>query len=268
MNSIMIIGGNEPYPEGLAIGYRTALSNFQLHAEYNLQSFWGVDYNLMRSAMQKSDNATIRRLLNGCLSESSRLEFPFIVFASPEMYFWERQLRVYPSRGQILQLVPAVKDYIATWLLPQVTDAHLGVIGSAEGVALFTDIVDSSVATRHLRYSYGTPSQQTIDRLTGLRYAKSPPDLQQARALCTTAIADITAQSDLDGIIVADLETERWLKGQSYHEHLAELAAHNRLHIQYYCPEHQHSIFILSAMQALVALMARECSYPRILDFK
>lgn len=269
MSSIMIISGNEPYPECFVAGYRTAFNCHNANkqnAEYNLQTLWSVDYDLMRTAMQKQDEMTIYRILNGCLSESSRLEFPFVAFTSPEMYFWAQTLQLYPVRGQIIRLVSAIKAYICEYLLPQKSQAKLGIVGSSESAKLFSELPDYSVATRQLQYSFCSPNAQIVSDLTALRYAKKPPDITQAHHVCRSAIDDIIENYHVDGIILADLEVERWLKSQNYLEHLTEVASHQRLYTIQYDPLHQQKIFILSAMQALISGMARDCSYSRIPD--
>lgn len=270
-SSIAIIGGNEPFPECFVAGYRTAFNQFaaDASAEYNLRNIWGIDQTLMRTAMRQGDEQTIKRIINGCYAESSLLEFPYVAFAAPEMYYWEQKLEIYPQRGQLIRIVPAVKLYINTQILPKCKHAHLGVIGSNDSIRLFTELPDIAVATRQLRYQFYSPNPQLLARITSLRLANAPSaDLHKAHELCVQAIDDILENYLVDGIILADLETERWLKHQTYVEHLTEIASHRRVALNHYSHKQQRQVFVLSAIQSLISHVARYCSYSRVPDIK
>lgn len=271
MSSLFIIAGNEPHAECIAAGYSTSLAQFHNkcnEAEYNLWNLWNVDHESMRQALLNKDIAMIQRIVAGGLAESSHLEFPYIIFASPEMYYLAHKLKLYPAKGQIINLVSSVKYYIRTKLCSNSPITKIGVIGSKYSVQLFSEFSDTEKGTHLPKCKFYAPDTNLADEFTTFRLAYDQKvDPASVRNLYLRTINEFDEQG-MDGVILADLETERCFKEQSYLEHLTEIAAHNRLFNYHYSHIQQKPIFVLSAMQALISQAARECSRSRVPETK
>ena len=265
MSSICIIGGNEPFPECFVTGYRTEMTRLSKERDSDEPSFclWNWDHKALCEAMANLDGMMIKRILEGHFQAISHSGFAHTVLASPEMYYWQRRLKIYPKSSQVINLTKAVDSYLKPYSNLRQTPLCLGVIGTEYGIKFFTEQPDVSQ-----KYRFRIPALQLTEQITKLHGNYSETTALRANKLCRDALNSIFDSGSVDGIILADFETERWFKGQDYSEHLAEITAHSRIMITSYDKINQKEVFILSAMQGLITQAARESSYQQIPEVK